>query len=216
MITMTKVENEVSSNDLPLSTPSWKRTTLFVVFFIPTLVGVFTIAGDKNSLNDYGLILGFTSNATDAAWKRVRKLSIRRGTNRLSSPPDLLRNKPSSLPLAVEKSRKINRIALLRPFGMKMSASMPNKFNDWETFMPCNITKQDSPGSNQPLDIDVFLSFSRSFEKYQTAIDSAYSIIEKFRTSRSSNDGVVTLIFAVSILLQMENTALTTWSVPRG
>jgi len=79
----------------------------------------------------------------------------------------------------------IRRLAVVRPFGVSSAASLPQTFSDWADFLPCNVV--DRIGENN-VEVDIFLSFSQTYEASPNALSSINTVIDKFNAESTENE----------------------------
>ena len=101
-----------------------------------------------------------------------------------SSLQHSLTNQPSkNLIRHVMPEKRIQRLALLRPFGTRMISSMPDSFDAWEKYLPCDMDHQ-----NKEVIVDIFLSYSQTYDSNKMAQESSEKLLEKFLTTRNQED----------------------------
>ena len=76
--------------------------------------------------------------------------------------------------------RKIRKLAVLRPFSKHNVKGLLHAFDEWETFLPCDIFKLKSD-VRPPVQVDIFLSYSQTFESFELARDNVLRIIDDFK-----------------------------------
>jgi hypothetical protein len=76
--------------------------------------------------------------------------------------------------------RAIKRLAIIRPFGKQESKHLHQTFAEWEKHLPCR------DNSSQRVLVDIFLSFSQTYETFQPAVETTNDIINEFIESKLS------------------------------
>jgi len=83
--------------------------------------------------------------------------------------------------------RNIKRLAILRPFSRLDVKALSHSFDEWDAFLPCDISKRIEYTVDPPVLVDVFLSYSQTFESYKPAIDHVRSIIDGFAANYNAS-----------------------------
>uniref|UniRef100_A0A7S4VS88 Uncharacterized protein n=1 Tax=Ditylum brightwellii TaxID=49249 RepID=A0A7S4VS88_9STRA len=79
----------------------------------------------------------------------------------------------------------IRRLAVVRPFGVSSAASLPQTFSDWADFLPCNVVDRIDENN---VEVDIFLSFSQTYEASPNTLSSINTIIDKFNAESTENE----------------------------
>mmetsp|Transcript_16549 Transcript_16549/g.20229 ORF Transcript_16549/g.20229 Transcript_16549/m.20229 type:complete len:735 (+) Transcript_16549:161-2365(+) len=98
-----------------------------------------------------------------------------------------------------KKRKRIQRVAVVRPFGVDASKSLHDKFNIWNEFLPChqsestissktNASSYQNEKQDDDIVIDLFLSFSRTYDDYIDAKISVDDIIHDFEVNKNQTD----------------------------
>ena len=75
----------------------------------------------------------------------------------------------------VEKGQlKIKRLAIIRPFGKEDSKHLHRMFAEWYTYLPCRVDSLEN------IHVDVFLSYSQTYSKFDMANETTNQIINEF------------------------------------
>jgi len=82
------------------------------------------------------------------------------------------------------KKKRIIRLALLRPFGTEQISSISDSFVDWNNYLPCDLKHKNN--SDEEVIVDIFLSFSQSYEKNFNAQASAEKMLGLFLSNRNT------------------------------
>ena len=82
---------------------------------------------------------------------------------------------------------KIEKLAIIRPFSKHNVKGLLHAFDEWDTFLPCDISELKF-GVRPTVQVDVFLSYSQTFESFKPARDNVLRIIDDF-TGRYNASG---------------------------
>ena len=95
---------------------------------------------------------------------------------------------PYLLPQSKQNDGKIKRLAIFRPFGIKSVSTLIDMFSGWEDYIPCNVSMHEEENnffnSEQHVLVDVFLSFSQSYEKVPPAQSATKRVVDDFRQNQ--------------------------------
>jgi len=82
--------------------------------------------------------------------------------------------------------RNIERFAILRPFSPRNVESLSHAFDEWNTILPCDINDADG---KPPVLVDVFLSYSQTFQSFKPVRDHVRAIIDGFAQNYNVTGG---------------------------
>jgi hypothetical protein len=97
---------------------------------------------------------------------------------------------PDLISQSKQSGGKIKRLAIFRPFGKKAVDTLTDMFSSWEDHIPCNMSMYEEDdnffSSLEPsVFVDIFLSYSQSYENYPPAQIATNKIINDFIKRRS-------------------------------
>jgi len=85
-----------------------------------------------------------------------------------------------------DTKRNIEKLAIVRPFSTQNIEDLSQAFDKWDAFLPCKITKLNTNGRSH-VTVDMFLSYSQTFESFKPARDSVLRIINDFSAKNNSS-----------------------------
>jgi len=83
--------------------------------------------------------------------------------------------------------RNIKKLAIIRPFSMQNVEAFSHAFDEWEAFLPCDISKRTKVIGRAPVLVDMFLSYSQNFETSTPVKDHVYRIVHGFSANYNSS-----------------------------
>merc|ERR1740124_552307 len=92
-------------------------------------------------------------------------------------------------PVANRRStnRNIEELAIIRPFSMLNIEALSHAFEEWGAFLPCDISKRTKANGRAPVLVDVFLSYSQTYENFKPARDYVRRVIDGFAANYNAS-----------------------------
>ena len=80
----------------------------------------------------------------------------------------------------LEDLKKIERLAIIRPFGKNDTKRLHQMFSEWDKYLPCRSDPL------KRIHVDIFLSYSQTYDTFELANEKTNQIINEFMLLKAS------------------------------